>query len=546
MKGMTTQAAARTTRSMGLTLAAMTLASSMILVDQTAVPLATPEIVDGLGASLATAPWVLTANILPLAAFMVLGGRLGDLLGLRRIFLVGAVVFVVATALAGAAPTMAWLIVMRVVQGSGAALMMPTAVALTSAVWPSERRGYALGILAGASAFFAAAGPVLGGLLTSVSWRLVFLVNVPLALLTILLTVMAVPALATSGPRRHIDWAGAGLFAAAMTGLIFGLSQGQPQGWAAPATLAPLAAGVVCIVLFVRVELRARQPLIDFALFRRRNFLAANISQLLAGGVELGLGFLLPYYLLLVIGVGPTLAGVALIPGTLPIIAAGPLAGRLYDRRGGRLPLVAGFLVLAASGLALAWGAGSATVAALIPGLLLQGIGLGVVLTVNDPVGMNAVDESDRGEAAGLINTTEQMGGAIGIAVLSAVELGVYFPNLYGRLAARGITPTPDQVAAAHQFIAQAEVQGLRHVDQPGSVQASLHDLIAAHILAFQITFVAAAAIALLGAATSLLLVRDHAAPTGPAFGRRSRWVSATQGSSPAITRLPPGPPGRP
>jgi MFS family permease len=297
--------------------------------------------------------------------------------------------------------------------------------------------------------------------------------------------------------------------------------------------------------LFVRVELRTRQPLIDFALFRRRNFLAANISQLLAGGVELGLGFLLPYYLLLVIGVGPTLAGVALIPGTIPIIAAGPLAGRLYDRRGGRLPLVTGFLVLAASGLALAWGAGSATVAALIPGLLLQGIGLGVVLTVNDPVGMNAVDESDRGEAAGLINTTEQMGGAIGIAVLSAIELGVYFPNLYGRLAVRGITPSPAQTAEVHQFIAQAEEQGLRHVDQPGSVQATLNDLIAAHIVAFQITFIVAAAIALLGAATSFLLVRDHATTTSPAFGRRSRWISATQGSSPAITRLPPGIPGR-
>ena len=147
------------TRSMWLALVGMTLSNSMILVDQTAVPLATPEVVQDLGGSLASAPWILTANILPLAAFMVLGGRLGDLLGLRRVFLVGAVVFTVATALAGAAPSMPWMITMRVTQGVGAALMMPTAIAITSAVWPAERRGYALGILAGASAFFAALGP---------------------------------------------------------------------------------------------------------------------------------------------------------------------------------------------------------------------------------------------------------------------------------------------------------------------------------------------------------------------------------------------------
>ena len=213
-----------------------------------------------------------------------------------------------------------------------------------------------LGILAGASAFFAAIGPVLGGLLTSLSWRLVFLINVPLAVITIVITVGAVPALAISGLRRRIDWAGASLFAAAMVGLVYGLAQGQPQGWTAPETVVPLVVSAVCLALFIRVELRTRQPLIDFALFGRRNFLAANISQILAGAVELGLGYLLPYYLLLVIGVGPALAGIALIPGTIPIIAAGPLAGRLYDRRGGRLPLGAGFLVLAASGLALAWG----------------------------------------------------------------------------------------------------------------------------------------------------------------------------------------------
>ncbi len=150
-----------------------------------------------LGGNIADGQWIPTANILPLAAFMVLGGRLGDLFGLRRVFLCGAVAFAISTALASAAQDMVWVIGMRAVQGTSAALMLPTAVAITSAVWPKERRGYALGILAGGSAFFAALGPVLGGVLTAISWRLVFLINVSLALAAIALTL--------AGNRRAIQ-----------------------------------------------------------------------------------------------------------------------------------------------------------------------------------------------------------------------------------------------------------------------------------------------------------------------------------------------------
>ena len=194
--------------SMWLTLVAMTLANSMILVDQTAVPLATPDVVHDLDAPLDLAQWLLTANILPLAALMVFGGRLGDLLGLRRTFLAGAMIFLVSTALAGAAQDIAWMIAVRGTQGVGAALMMPTALAIVSTVFPDERRGAALGVLAGASAFFAALGPVLGGVLTSIDWRLVFWINVPLAALTIVLTLRATPPLGAASGRRPIDYAG--------------------------------------------------------------------------------------------------------------------------------------------------------------------------------------------------------------------------------------------------------------------------------------------------------------------------------------------------
>jgi EmrB/QacA subfamily drug resistance transporter len=527
---------------MWLTLVAMTLASSMILVDQTAVPLASPDVVQGLGGNIADGQWILTANILPLAAFMVLGGRLGDLFGLRRVFLSGAVLFAVATASAAGAQSMLWIVSTRAIQGTAAALMMPTAVAITSAVWPKERRGYALGILAGGSAFFAALGPVLGGVLTAISWRLVFLINVPLALAVIALVLTSTPELpADPEQRRHIDWAGTGVFAVAIVALIYGLSRGQPDGWTSPSTVAPLVICAVAFALFGWLERRATDPLINFRLFRHLNFLASTISQALAGALELGLGYLLPFYLLLVVGVGPVLAGIALIPGTIPIILAGPMAGRVFDRRGGRLPLVAGFGVLAVSGLALGLGATGDSAAALIPGLLLQGLGLGVVLTVNDPVGMNAVADPDRGQAAGIINTAEQLGGAVGIAGLSALQLGYYFHLLYARLASRGIHPTAAQSKTVHDFIAKAEQKGLDNIPQNRVVHTVFHDLVSSHAQSFQVAFYASAVIALVGALACALLVTEQPRTLDhPIFGRRSRWITANAAATPALTRLPP------
>jgi EmrB/QacA subfamily drug resistance transporter len=538
-----------------ITLAAMTLSASMILVDQTAVPLSTADAIADLNGAVADGQWILTANILPLAALMVFGGRLGDLLGLRRVFLIGALVFMCATAAAGAAQDMPMLIAARAVQGTGAALMMPTAVAITSAVYPKERRGTALGILAGGSAFFAALGPVLGGLLTSIDWRLVFLINVPLAIITIALTLSATPALRReAGERPRIDYLGTAVFGLGIVALVFGLSQGQSDGWGAPDVVVALVAAVVLLAAFVLIESRVRAPLLEFRLFRRANFLAANISQLLAGAIELGLGFLMPFYLLLVIGVSPATAGIALLPASIPIILAGPLAGRAFDRVGGRIPLVVGFLILAASGAALAAGVGEQTVLALIPGLALQGLGLGVVLTVNDPTGLGAVPPESQGEAAGTINTSEQLGGAIGIAGLTAIEVGAAEHITYERLADRGISVSPAEIDKFKEYILEAEQAGRNQTAiDTRVVRVAIEDNVLAHVDSFRITFLASAGIALMGALACFVLVRrESRVYIGPVFGRRSRWTYANVGATPGITRHPPrdanGPaePGRP
>ncbi len=177
---------------------------------------------------------------------------------------------------------------------------------------------------------------------------------------------------------------------------------------------------------------------------------------------------------------------------------------------------------------------------ALIPGLLLQGLGLGIVLTVNDPTGLTAVPEKDSGEAAGMINTSEQLGGAFGIAILAAVELAVNFHILDEKLASRGIHPTPEQTERFREFILHAEQSGLKNLPEPHLIKTAIGDVVAAHVEAFQVMFSVSAGIALLGALFSLLLVRKtDRLKTGPVFGRRSRWIYATQGRSSAVTRRP-------
>lgn len=536
-------------RNRWLTLIAMTISSGMILVDQTSVPLAIPDAMLDLNASISDGQWILTANMLPLAAFMVLGGRLGDLFGLRKVFLTGAIIFSVASAFAGFAQDFPWMVGARAIQGAGAALMMPTAVAIVSSTFPASERGRALGILAGFAAFAAALGPVIGGGLATIDWRLVFLVNVPLAIITVLLTLKSTPALTSRvGVGRNLDPAGVGSFGVGIASVVYGLGQGQNLGWTDPQVIGALVLAVVSFFAFVVIEHRVRNPMIEFRLFRHDNFLAANISQFLAGMIELGTAYLLPYFLLMMIGFSPLVAGIALIPATVPIIIAGPLAGKWFDLSGGRAPLVTGFLTLAASGIAFALATSHQEYVWLIPGLLLQGIGLGIVLTVNDPTGLSAVPPEDQGQAAGVINTSEQLGGAFGIALLSAVLIGIAKSRTVDLLAARGYRSSPGDEDRWKDFILTIEQRGLDHIDvshQGEVIKVALDDVIAGHVLGYEWVFYTTAGIALLGALTCFFLVRKVDRVGMPkVFGRGSRWQYASAGRTPGLTRHP-APPER-
>ena len=532
-------------RKMWITLIAMTVSSAMILVDQTSVPLAIPHAIDDLNGDPSVGQWILTANMLPLAAFMVLGGRLGDIFGLRRIFLIGAVIFAAASALAGFAQDVPWMIAARAIQGAGAALMMPTAVAIVSATFPREEKGKALGLLAGFAAFAAALGPVIGGGLASIDWRLVFLVNAPLAIITLLLTLNATqPLKLNEGGSKGLDLPGVTVFSIGIVGIVYGLSQAAELGIGSSQVLVPLAIAVIAFVGFWFVEKHSSSPMIEFRLFRHLNFLASNISQFLAGMVELGTAYLLPYFLLMMIGMSPIEAGIALIPATVPIMLAGPLAGRMFDRVGGRIPLVTGFLVLAASGIAFALAVSEREYVYLLPGLILQGIGLGMVLTVNDPTGLDSVPPEDQGQAAGVINTSEQLGGAVGIALLSAVLINTSIQRTNESLAAKGIHPTAAQTNQWKEFIQTINSKGLGHIDisqQSETIRFALNDVLNAHVAGYETVFYSTAGIALLGALFSFFLVRrSDRVEEGRIFVRRSRWVTSNTGRTPAITKHPP------
>jgi MFS family permease len=296
------------------------------------------------------------------------------------------------------------------------------------------------------------------------SWRAVLLVNVPLAVFAVLAALRSVPPDPTSHEPRHVDLAGTVLLSIAIVGLVFGLTQSQPWGWTSPAVIIPLAASVAAAIAFVVIERRASSPLMSFGLLARHsNYLGATVSQFIAGMAEMGLALLFPLLLILNLGMPPGLAGLALIPTTIPMILIAPLAGRWYDRAGGRPPLVLGFALLALSGVLLALGVNKNTYGWILPGLLLFGVALAFVLTVNDPVSLDMVSTSEQGQASGVSATAEQFGGAVGIAGLYLAFHTSYIHSLTQSIAR---SPLPDLTAHhALRFKAEllaAEQTGLR------------------------------------------------------------------------------------
>ena len=394
----------------------------LVQLDVTIVNIALPSIRADLRPSAAGLQWVVDGYALALASLMLAGGTIGDLHGHRRVVLSGLVAFGVASLAAGAAPTPAVLVAARVLQGIGAALLLPGTLAIVAHTFPGEaERARAIGVWAAVAGLALPAGPVAGGLLVSgPGWRWVFLVNLPVVATAAVLTARLVRE--SADPRgRRLDLPGIALGALALAATTFALIDAGRAGAAAGAVLAAAALAAVAAAAFVAVERRAAAPMLPLALFRRSRFTVANA---VAGTMNLGtLGclFVLTLFLQIIQRRPPLAAGLAVIPLFAPVAALAPLSGRLTGRFGPRRPMVAGLLV-AAGGLALLSGVGPDTsYAALLPVFLLWGGGLGLLTSAVVAAAVGAVEPERAGLASAVNNTARQAGGAIGIAAFGAL-----------------------------------------------------------------------------------------------------------------------------
>ncbi|MEJ7797458.1 MAG: MFS transporter [Solirubrobacteraceae bacterium] len=403
------------------TLAAMCFALFMIMLDNTVVNVALPAIRDDLGASLSTLAWTVSAYTLSLGVLLITGGRLGDIYGRRKVFLIGVVLFAASSAFIGFSQTEAWLISGRAIQGVGAALMMPATLSIITNTFPPEERGKALGTWAGVSALALAIGPVVGGYLVEyVSWQSIFFLNVPVAAGALAITLFSTCESRDESVLPRLDVPGIAAITIGLGGLTLALLEAPTWGWGSRANLGLFAVATIGLMTFAIVERRVRVPMVDFEFFASRTFLGASLVAFIVSFAMLAMFFFIAIYLQDIEGYTPLEAGIRFLPTTLMVIIISPLSGRLADRIGPR-PLMTGGLALVA--ISLFWqsylsvGSGFAFLA---PGFVLMGIGIGLTMSPMSTAAMNAVDRTKAGVAGGVLSMSRMVGGTLGIAVLGA------------------------------------------------------------------------------------------------------------------------------
>jgi EmrB/QacA subfamily drug resistance transporter len=404
-------------------LAVLAVAQFMVFLDETVVNVALPSIKDDLGFSQSALAWVVNAYILMFGGLVLLGGRIADLFGRRRMFLGGTALFGLASLLDGLAPTQGMLLGARALQGIGAALATPAALALVTGLFPAGReRTKALGLWGALSGLGFAVGILLGGVITEFSsWRWVFLINVPVALAT-LVVVPRLVANSRAAGRRGFDLAGAATVTAGTTTLVYALLETSRYGWRSLETHAGVGVAIVLLVAFAQIELRSESPLIPRGFLHRRATLVPNLLQQLLGASLLSSFFLLTLYLQKVLGYTPLEAGFAYLPLAASVAIATGIANKLVPRLGPR-PLAAAGLGIASLGLMRLGRApvDGEYVADILPSLILLGVGAGLSFVSITTAALSRVDEEAAGLASGLLSTSVQIGGALGIAILVSV-----------------------------------------------------------------------------------------------------------------------------
>jgi EmrB/QacA subfamily drug resistance transporter len=403
--------------------AATVLGSGMAALDATVVGIALPAIGRNFHAGVSSVQWVVDGYTLTLAGLLLLGGTLGDSYGRRKMFVVGTVWFAIASVLCGIAPSVGVLIAARALQGVGGALLTPGSLAILQASFAEDDRMAAIGAWSGLGGVATAIGPFLGGwLIGAVSWRLVFFINVPLAVLVVFISARHVPETKAPGPVPKLDVRGAAAISGALAGITYGLIAASSYGWGSVPVLVPLAAGLALLGLFVWIEDKEPQPMLPLGVFRSRQFTAANAVTFVVYAALGGLLFLVPVVLQVAHGYSPIEAGSALLPVTFIMLALSSRSGRLATRIGPRLQMTVGPLIIAASFVLFTSLATSGNyLTAVLPGVIVFGFGVATMVAPLTATALAAAPADHAGVASAVNNDVARAAGLIAVAVLPAL-----------------------------------------------------------------------------------------------------------------------------
>jgi EmrB/QacA subfamily drug resistance transporter len=504
-------------------LLAAILASGIANTDEAIVNVALPAIETDLAASAIVVQWLVNAYTLCLSALLLVGGSAGDQFGRRRFFIVGLIIYALASLWCAIAPSLTQLISARAIEGAGSALLVPCSLALIGATFDKSERGKAIGTWAGASAVAAAIAPLLGGwIVDHFNWRWIFLINPLIAVPTLWIAYYHVPESRDPDAKPGLDWVGAVLALLGLAGVAYGLIESPISGWRDPTVVAPLTAGLVLLAVFAYAERRARAPMLPLTLFASRTFTAVNLLTLLLYAALNGVFFFLPFALIQVHGLPATLAGAAFLPFTIIMAVLSRATGGLFDRFGARLTLIAG-PTIAAIGIGLmAMTVANGSYWQFLLCIAVLGFGMVISVAPLTTVVINSVPAHQTGVASGINDAAASVANLLAVAVLGAIAVAILDHALTAHLQSQALTDGVRHAidAARGQLVIQPT---LLKIDGPDRAVAEqiLKGSLAESIRSVMLI----ASVVALGAAAAGALIPRSAHGSAPADGRTSPSV---------------------
>lgn len=425
-----------------LPLIAMIFVTSMTFIDMTIVSIASPVIESELHISDTDVQWVINGYLLALAALFALSGRIADVAGPKKMAIIGTIVFAVSSALCGLTPmasySAAWIITCRIIQGAGAAMLFPAALAIVVAAFPLRERGRALALFFAITGGFTAIGPIAGGYLVQWSWRAIFWINIPIAIIAVILTALCKPGIVPK--REKIDWPGAAMIVAGMGLSVLGFQQASQWGWGSPATIGCIVVGLAIIAFFIWFESRQETPLIKIRIFRDRAFVADNFVLFFAMMTFVPVFFFLSLYSQIVLGYSAGNSGLFIMWYFIGFVVAAQISGAMIDKAGSKFPLIIG-CVIGAVGYAV-WGYQSTqmSASAITTWIIVAGAGLGFIVGPASTDAVNRAIGASYGEVTGITQTLRNYGSALGMAILGTVLINSVDSRMISTLTGLGLS----------------------------------------------------------------------------------------------------------